>query len=49
MTGEKLLIYTDNDDINAEIFVKIKENSNINFEHSGIHVELIGSISKLFN
>ena len=35
--------------ITSEVFMKMKENSNINFEHSGIHVELIGSISKLFN
>jgi hypothetical protein len=43
-SGDNINIYTNNDDINGEVQIIPKQTP---FEHTGIHLELIGIISNL--
>jgi hypothetical protein len=43
-TGESYYVYTNNDDINGEVQIIPRQTP---FEHTGIHLELIGLISNI--
>jgi hypothetical protein len=42
-TSENIFIFTNNDDLNGEVQITPRQTP---FEHTGIHLELIGIISK---